>query len=444
MLLALVVEARQITAVDRARLEKALAAYNSGQIKEAEGVLQDLVQRYPDNFEVVETLGLIYAQRGELARALPWLEAAHKTNSSSPEAAANLGVAYLKLNRIDSAVTVLAQAVSLDPENDETQSTYGQALMMAKRPREAAQAFAVASGRNPDNADTLYNWALAAFDSGDSRQASTILARIPSRSRSAQMESLCGDVEESQKHFDLALACFQNAARLEPTEPNLNALGLELLKHWSFGAAAKVYEYSVAKYPSSSRLQTGLGIALYGDARYDEAAKVFASLLTSVPNQASYIKFLGQSCVAMKTESREDCGILLKYAQQHPTDAVAARLAAATILEQHDSAQFDLAQRLLERAIAQDPRSADGYYRMGVLDQERGAWGDSVTMLKQAAALDPKSSKTHLRLAVAYSHLEQRDQARREAVLQKQYRQSEDTDMEAKRKDLTTFILEIR
>lgn len=129
---------------------------------------------------------------------------------------------------------------------------------------------------------------------------------------------------------------------------------------------------------------------------------------------------------------------------EHPADAVAARLAAAIILEQHDSAQFDLARRLLERAIAKDPGSADGYYRMGVLDQEQGKWSDSVTMLKRGAALRPESSKTHLRLAVAYFHLEQKEQAHREAALQKQFRQSEDADMEARRKELTTFILEMR
>ena len=443
VLLSFSVQGRQIAPADQTRLQYALTAYTAGKVEEAENTLRDLAERYPDKFEVVETLGLIYAGRGELDRALPLLEAGYRANQASPEAAANLGAAYLKLSRVEKAVTTLHRAVSLDPKNGQTQSSYGQALMMAKRPQEAARAFGAANARDPDNADTLYNWALAEFDSGETRQTSAILARIPSNSRSAQVESLCGDAEESQGHFDRALACFHSASQLEPSEANLSALGIELLRHWSFDAAIKVYEYSLTKHPASSRLQTGLGIALYGNGGYEKAAHVFSGLLVSFPDEASYAKFLGQACVALKVESRADCAVLLSYAQQHPTDAVVGRLAAATILEQHDSAQFDLARRMLERAIAQDPRSADGFYRLGVLDQEQGKWSDSVTRLQRAAALWPGSSKTHLRLAVAYYHLGQKEQAHQEAMLQKQYRQSEDADMEAKRKELTTFILQM-
>jgi tetratricopeptide (TPR) repeat protein len=427
---------------DRALLEKALGFYDSGKTQEAESALCDLAARYPHQFDVVETLGLIYAERGELERALPLLEAACVSNPSSAGAAANLGAAYVRLNRVQQAMMTLRRAASLDPKNSQTESSYGQALMMAKRPLEAVQAFAAASAGDPRNPDILYNWGLAAFESDGFRQASGILARIPPALRSAQVESLCGDVEESLAQFDRALACFQNAAKLEPSEPNLRALCLELLKHWSFEEAARVYEYGVGKYPSSARLQTGLGIALYGSAQYEKAALVFSRLLSAAPNQASYARFLGEACAATKAESGEFCQVLLVYARAHPTDVVAARLAAATIVEWHDSTRYDVARQLLERAIAQDPGSADGYFHMGVLDQEQGKWSDSVSMLKHATALRPASSKTHVRLAQAYSRLGQKQAAHSEALLARQFRQSEDIEMETKRKDLRTFILE--
>ena len=410
-------------------------------MQQAEPVLRDLAARYPNQFEVVETLGLIYAERGDLEQALPLLETACRANTSSAEAAANLGSAYVRLNRVPQAVVTLRRAVSLDAKNSQTQSTYGQALMMAKRPREAAQALADASALDPENADILYNWALAAFDSGDARQATLILARIRPDLRSAEVESLCGDAEENQQHFDRALICFQNAVKLQPSEPNLNALGLELLKHWSFEPAIKTYQYAITRYPSSSRLQAGLGIAFYANSQEEQAARVFSRLLVSAPNESSYAKLLGESCLALKAEF-EPCNMLPTYTRRHPTDFVAATLAASAILEWHDSARYDLARQLLEKVIAKGPASADAYYRMGVLDQEQGKWTDSVAMLKRADALRPRWTKTHLRLAQAYFHLDQKQQAHREAELARQFRQSEDADAESKRAQLKTFVLE--
>ena len=427
---------------DRALLDRALSDYNNGNAQQAEPLLRDLAARFPHQFEVVETLGLIYAEHAEFERALPFLEAGCRANPSSPQAAANLGAAYLRLNRIEPAVTTLRHAVSLDPKNPQTQSTLGQALIAAKRPRDAAQAFASANAADPQNPDLLYNWALAEYASGAVQQAATLLARIPPSSHSAQDQSLCGDVEEKLGHFDRALVCLQNAAHLDPTEANLNALALEFVKHWSFDAAIKVYEYGLTKFPSSSRLQTGLGVAYYGSSQYEKAASSFAAILIGSPGNALYAKLLGHSCIALKSDSGEACSTLLTYAQNHSGDTVAARLAAASVLEARDSANYGLARILLERALALDSQSAEAYYRFGILDQEEGKWADSIPMLNRAVALRAAWSKAHQRLARAYSHLDQREQAQREASLARELLQKEDTDAEVKRSELKTFILD--
>jgi lipopolysaccharide biosynthesis regulator YciM len=167
-------------------------------------------------------------------------------------------------------------------------------------------------------------------------------------------------------------------------------------------------------------------------------------LLQAAPDQASYAKSLGQACVAIKDASDEGCAAVINYARLHNTDAVAARLAASIILTRHDSSRFALARQLLQTAITIDPRSAEGYYEMGVLEQEQGKWQNSVAMLKKSDALRHASSKTHLRLAIAYSHLDLKEQAHEEAALQKQLRQSEDADIEAKRSAIRTFMLEMQ
>ena len=316
--------------------------------------------------------------------------------------------------------------------------------MLAKRPQEAAKAFQAAAKADPSNADVLYNLALATYSVGDAHQAETILAGIPVQSRSAQVESLCGDVEEKLGHFDSALACFQAAARLDPSETNLNNLGAELLKHWSFDAAIKVYEYGVSQHPSSARLQYELGIARYGNNQFEEAALVFSRLAASSPDDARYAKLLGWSCTAIKGGTRETCRSVVTYAQSHPENVAAGEAAAAIILAEHDSDRFQVARTLLQAAMLKDPQSADVYYRMGILDQEQGKWQQSVLMLKRSAALRPNYSKVHLRLALAYSHLDSKGNAHEEADLQRRIRAAEDAEMEARRRDIKTFVLDMK
>jgi tetratricopeptide (TPR) repeat protein len=441
LFLATPVRSTELTSTDQHLLTQALAAYNEERNQEAEPILRDLASRYPKKFEIVETLGLIYAERDELPRALPLLETAVNVNTDSALAYANLGAAYLRLNRNEDAVRVLSRAASLDPHNSQTQSSFGQALMLAKRYRAAADAFAAASAADPTNPDILYNWALAAFDSGDADDASKILAKIPTSLRSAEAQSLQADIDEKQGHFDTALAVLQNAARLDPSEANLNAVGVELLRHWSFDPAIVIFEYGISKYPSSARLQVGLAVSRYANHQFDQSARIFSRLLAASPDDASYANFLAQSCAALKGQSHEGCDGLLAYAERHPNNASVATAIAAAILEEHDPAKLPLARRLLDEALAAAPNSAAPYFQLGVWYQQQARWKDSVGALEKAAALSPASSKTHLKLALAYSHLNQPEEARRQAVLQRECRKTEQEEAEARRTEINTFLV---
>jgi len=99
-----------MTSADKAALSRALAAYDQGRADEAEPVLRNLVRRYPGNFEAAETLGLIYAEGGDLSSALSFFERACVMRPSSALAHANLGAAYLKSDRIEDAVRVLKRS----------------------------------------------------------------------------------------------------------------------------------------------------------------------------------------------------------------------------------------------------------------------------------------------------------------------------------------------
>jgi tetratricopeptide (TPR) repeat protein len=430
---------------DAATLKHALSAYDHANPLEAEPLLRDIVGRYPKNFEATETLGLIYVESGNFSAGIPLLERACRLRSSSALAYANLGAADLKLSHNEDAARALKRSVALSPKNAQSQSALGQALMATSHPAEAAKSFSVAAAGEPGNPDILYNWALALFDAGDSQQANEVLGQVPGKESSPQVQSLFGDIEEKQGHFEAAVQHFTTAASLDPSETNVYALGLEFARHWTFDAAIKVYEFGVSKYPASARLQLGLGVAKYGNNDYAAAAPIFSQLLSADPDSALYADLLGRSCSLIAEQHNAGCDKLQAFAQHHPRNATAATFAAASILKRpNDEQDLPQAQKLLHQAMEADPNLAEAYLQMAVFDQQEMRWQASVAALEKAIALDPESSAAHYRLARAYSHLGRREEAQQEIERQQRYAQQEKDRLNARLKKVTTFLVTLQ
>ena len=432
---------------DQMALERALAAYDQGRAQEAEPTLRGLVQRYPENFAATETLGLIYAEAENLASALPLLEKACRLRPSSPLGLANLGAVLLKMNRVPEAVKALQRSASLDPKNSETQSSLGQALMQTGKAAEAAKAFAAAATGKPDDADTIYNWALALFNAGKFQEASEVLSRHPARASSAEAQSLLADIEEKQGHYEAAVEHFKAAAELDPSEANLYALGIEFLRHWTFPAAIKVYEFATSKYPSSTRLRLGLGVAEYGNNDYARAIPIFAELLAAAPDNALYADLLGRNCMSFSEQQSSPCDSLQTFALSHPNNAEAAVFASANILRRpqaQEQEDLGMARRLLEQAIAADPKLPEAYFQLAVLDQQQMQWQQSATLLEKALVLRPEYAQAHYRLVRAYRRLGRNEEAQREAALSQKYSEQEKDSLNARLQEVTTFLVTLK
>ena len=430
-----------MTAADSAKLRQALTAYDQGDAQQAQPLLEELRARHPANFDVNETLGLIHAEAGDFSAALPLLERAVHLQPGAALARANLGTAYLKLNQPQKALTELEAAARLDPRNQQTQTNLARACMETGAPAKAAQAFAAAAALGPLDADTTHDRALALLQSGNPAAAKRALDSIPSGQQSDITQSLSGEIDERLGDYQAAEQHYSEAAHLNPSEPNIYAWVVELLRHFSWQPAVKVAEYGMQQFPASARLKSARGIAFYGDNRDKEAAADFSALLAAEPNNAAYASLLGRSCALLSDATATGCEGLQRFAEQHPGNAEAATYAATALLhrpaQQRDDAK---ARALLQQAIAADPQLADAYYQLGVLDQEQTHWQESAIPLEKAVALKPALAEAHYRLARAYSHLGRRDEAAAQIELQQRYAKEQKASLDARLKDVTTFL----
>jgi tetratricopeptide (TPR) repeat protein len=313
--------------------------------------------------------------------------------------------------------------------------------MEVHEPARAAQAFAAAAALGPLDADTAHDRALALFESKDATGAKRVLDAVPAASRNDAVEELAGEVEERLGNFKQAEEHFSKAAHLNPTEANLYAWVVELLRHFSWKPAVTIAEYGMQKYPASTRLKAARGIAFYADNRYKEAAGVFSGLLASDPGNAMWASLLGRNCSLIADAALPACDSLQSFAEQHPKNAEAATYAATMLLHQPaDKRDNAKAHALLEQAVAADAKLADAWYQLGVLDQEEGKWQESTRPLETAIGLKPTLAEAHYRLARAYSHLGRREEAQKQIALQQRYSKEQQESVDARLKEVTTFL----
>ena len=431
---------------DQQRLAHAIDAYNAGHPEEAKPDLLALAGRYPGVLAVQSSAGMVLAETGELARATPYLERAHQLDPGDAALTANLALVYLRTNDAAKALPLLKEACSRDPANAEDRLALAHALLLTHQPGEAADAFAAASkiageGGAPPSADLAHDWAVALLEAKRTAEAKRVLDMAPSAANSAPLQQLLGEVDEKQGNFESAVGHLRRAAEIEPSEPNLYAYGNEMLRHWTFAPAIQIFRYAVKQFPQSSRLQMGLGIALFGSNEFAAAANVFASMLGSNPSDTAAADLLGRSCSAQSGTPEAACASLTALARKHPGNAPLALYAAITLLHQASEAQqLALAEQLLRQSIAADPKLPEAWYEMGELQQTRGNWQASATSLEHAIALRPAYAEAHYRLSRAYAHTGHRDEAQQQIALQQQSSEQEKAAQESRMREVMVFL----
>jgi len=427
---------------DRLALHDALEAYDQGKAQVAEPVLRTLAARYPRNYEANEALGSLYTEADNLSQALLYLNRAATLAPGQALAHANLGALYLKMARSEDAVRELETAAKLDPRNGSTQANLGQALMLGKQPKTAARAFAAAAAAAPENADYRYDEALALYESGSPKEAAVLLEGVPETSMTPEWHSLAGDVEERAGEFSKALKHFQAAAGASPTDANLYALILELLRHWNWEEVIQVADFGASRYPASSHFRTAAGIASYAKGDYTAAVGTFSKLLQQDPENAMAADLLGRSCGALGDGENAGCAVVADFAGRHPGNAVMTTYAAVAILHASQANQnLDKAAGLLREAIAADPQYAEAYLRMGVLEQMRLRWAESTPYLERCVVLNPAGAEAHYRLSRAYAHLGRNDEAQTQIALHQRYSKQSKESLDGRMQEVMRFIL---
>jgi len=356
-------------------------------------------------------LGLIEA--GDLPAAEGALRAV-LARGEDPRARELLGVVLGRQGRLAEAEEELLRAIAGDPASPEARQHLARLYLLGRREREAVEQMRAAVALAPLPRDLAMQLALAEIATGDTAMAEARLRRliddfdsVQARLHLARLLSARGDAEGALTTLREALEIAPNSEEvlrargrtaLEAGAPVVAILALEPLIRMHPSAAENSYLMGIARLQvgdsagavealtrarewESRRVLTlvGLGLALNGQKRYEEAEEALLAGLRLEPENVE--------ALAALAESEEGLGNL------------------------------EAAEEYARRALAGDPSHATAHLALGMVRMKQGRHAEARDELEQAVATDPGSPKAHYQLSLALARLGEGEESQRHLKL---------------------------
>ncbi|HEV8678263.1 MAG TPA: tetratricopeptide repeat protein [Stellaceae bacterium] len=223
----------------------ALAAYERGELDEAERLCRAVIAAEPNNFDAHHLLAVIHARHGRHGDALASYGRALAVRPDDPQALSNRGATLDALGHYDDALASFDRALAIRPDYPPALSNRGNALRALKRPAEALASYDRALAIRPDFAEALSNRGTALHEMQRHAEAlasyDKALALQPDHTHALSNRGLA---LHALKRPAEALASYDKALRLQPDYADCHcnrALTLFLLG--CFGEGWQEYEW---------------------------------------------------------------------------------------------------------------------------------------------------------------------------------------------------------
>jgi tetratricopeptide (TPR) repeat protein len=158
-----------------------------------------------------------------------------------------------------------------------------------------------------------------------------------------------------------------------------------------------------------------LGVALYGQRRFDQAIEAFLRVIELDPAiPQPYLFLSGLLDQAGPSIDRIIAADQAWVAREPQNGQAKLTLAKALMAKDRKS---ERARDLLQQAIASNQTAWEPHYQLGLWFENSRDYPAAAAELKRATELDPKQPLPHYHLARVYDRLGQTDDARREREL---------------------------
>jgi len=273
-------------------VELARLALEQHQLKDLEGYLRMLRDRFPNHPELPLLTGSLAALQSDWKQAYAEFSRALKTRPNDFRLHYNLGVAAYQMGRKEEARQHLLKTVQLKPDYTTAWKSLGMVYEALQQPREAVHAYTQALQREPDD--------------------------LPTRLKRAQLLQQLNQIEE-------ALVDYQHLAKVYPRNPDaLLGAGLLLMRlqryadaHIYLGRALQLFNTTEPLYWT---ILTEIAHCELNLKQYGKAREHFAEVLKYNPRNARAYEGQFRVLQAQQEEEQEILPFLRRWAENLPDD----------------------------------------------------------------------------------------------------------------------------
>jgi Flp pilus assembly protein TadD len=410
-------EDNQQQKLDR-EFQSAVALYDAGRFKEAAVQLENLLPHVPNNFEVQELLGLVYASQSQDAKAVEHLEAAVRLKPGSAAARTNLAASLSHAGRSELAGEQFRKAFQLEPQDYDANHNLGEFYIQSGKIADARPLLEQAQRVKPSSYDNGYDLAQADFLTGHLGEARTVVDNILQIKDTSELHNLLGHIEEKDGESVTAEKEFEIAAHMDANEDNLFDWGCELLLHLAYDQAIDVFQRAVQLYPNSPRLRIGLGIVMFSLGKYDDAVKALVVAADMNPSDPQCYLFLSKAYDHSPNQTEDVIQRFRRYSELQPGNALAQYYYAASLWKgkwaEGSTPELQVVQSLLQKSIALDAGLPEAHMQLGNLYADEYDYDKSISEYVRALELNPNLLEAHYHLGQDYAQLKQKDNAHKE------------------------------
>ena len=321
----------------------------------------------------------------------------------------------------------LLTAVRQAPGNAQLVGALGEFYAHKNQWRESIPWLAKAYALSADNQVVGYDLAFALTQAGDLENAKQKIDQMLLLTDSSKLHNLLGSIAERRGKVLEAAKQYHRAAELEPTEVNIFDLATFLVQQKGYvgfvDESIKFFRYGVQKFPRSSQMMVGLGVALYAADQYDEGVRVLCAAVDLDPTDRRAIGFLGKARKVSPALSEEVDRRLQDFAERYPKNAATNYYYALALWERGgggESNNPDKIEEMLKIAESQAPGWYEPHYQLGMLLESEKRYGEAIKEMQAAAKIVPDFSPAHFRLAMLYNRTGDKAKALKESSLVRQ------------------------
>ncbi len=337
-----------------------------GSVARAEDVLTDLASRWPQNVQILSSLGQVKLQRqdwvgaqeiadsirhlgndsgiadqirgaalagqNKLNESIAVLQSAYAGSPSASQPMAALVNAYVRAKQFDKATAFLETVLKASPSNAEAYTLLGLINLATKQPEEALKNLNTAIAKNPKDANAyraLANFYLTQQKIDEAQNA--IIAGLKEQPDSGVLHLMLASIEERKGNFDSAIAEYETMLSKDPGSMiAANNLASLLADHRTDKASLERAR-SLAKVLQKSpvpQFKDTLGWIDYQSGENADAVRLLEEAVTALPDHANVHYHLGMAYIASNQldKAAEQLNTALK---QSPDADLTAKIQAA-------------------------------------------------------------------------------------------------------------------